>query len=82
LIFFVLSFFRSSGRFGRPLALRPIPSGSNSAAWLYQDLVTIPGTTYTVSFAYVSGFPNSQIEAQALTGVELQVLWGPSATRL
>jgi hypothetical protein len=47
-----------------------------AGSWLYQDLTTVPGTRYTLTFYYAPG--------SALGGgnAELQVLWGPSATPL
>jgi hypothetical protein len=51
--------------------ITPAPGGG---AWFYQDLPTVPGTTYTLTFYYEPG-PGSG-------AAELQVLWGPSATQL
>ena len=51
-----------------------IAPDSGTGGWLYQDLTTVPGSQYTLTFYYAPG-----------TGVgnaELQVLWGPSATAL
>lgn len=75
------NFFANTGCVGTP-CIAPDSSVTPGAAWLYQDLVTVPGTTYTVSFAYASGLGSSEITSQALTGVELQVLWGPSSIPL
>lgn len=52
-----------------------IPDPSAVGSWIYQDLATSAGATYTLSFQYEPG----------LGGVgrtEMQVLWGDSATPL
>jgi hypothetical protein len=47
-----------------------------TGGWLYQDLATVPGTQYTLTFYYAPG------SASGGGSAELQVLWGPSATPL
>lgn len=53
--------------------ISPDPSGSG--AWLYQDLATVPGATYTLSFFYFPGTGGGGT-------IELQALWGPSGSPL
>jgi hypothetical protein len=53
--------------------ITPAPGGG---AWLYQDLPTTPGATYTLTFWYFPGPSGGDNIA------ELQVLWGPTATQL
>jgi len=47
-----------------------------NGSWLYQDLATVPGTQYMLTFYYAPG------SATGGGSAELQVLWGPSATPL
>jgi len=47
---------------------------SGVGAWLYQDLATVSGATYALTFYFTPGLGSS--------GAEFQVLWGPSATPL
>ena len=51
-----------------------IAPAPGSGAWLYQDLATTVGATYTLTFYYYPG-PGTY-------GTELQVLWGASGTQL
>jgi hypothetical protein len=53
-----------------------IAPDSGTGGWLYQDLATVPGTQYTLTFYYAPG------GAAGGGNAELQVLWGPSATPL
>jgi len=60
------------------------------ASWIYQDLATTPGSTYTLTFFFApgslgdgeGGLQFASIRPFDLTGIELQVLWGDSATPL
>ena len=52
--------------------IRPSPA---AGAYLYQDIATVPGTSYTLTFFY---FPGPAGGGSA----ELQALWGPTATPL
>jgi hypothetical protein len=54
-----------------PACIAPAPGGG---AWLYQDLITVPGMTYTLTFYYFPG--------PSTGGEELQVLWGATSTPL
>lgn len=49
------------------------PDPSAGGAWVYQNLATVPGQRYNLTFYYNPGGPGP---------AELQVLWGPSATPL
>jgi len=51
-----------------------ITPAPGAGAWFYQDLATVPGTTYTLTFYYAPGSSGGS--------AELQVLWGPTATQL
>jgi len=53
-----------------------IAPSPGAGGWLYQDLATVPGTPYTLTFHYAPG------GATGGGSAELQVLWGPSATPL
>jgi len=80
------SFFANTGCVSTA-CIAPDSSGSGSAAWVYQDLATINGGIYNLSFAYASGNQGGvgatlAGNATALTGVVLQVLWGDSAIPL
>jgi hypothetical protein len=54
-----------------PACITPAPG---SGAYVYQDLVTVVGAQYTLTFYY---FPGPGTGA-----AELQALWGPTATQL
>jgi hypothetical protein len=78
------SFFAETGCVGTT-CIAPDSDTSGAAAWLYQDLATVNGGTYSLSFAYASGNAGvgaGSVGSLAFTGVELQVLWGDSATPL
>ena len=47
---------------------------SPTGGWMYQDIPTTPGTSYTLTFYYAPGTGSG--------GAELQVLWGPTSTPL
>ena len=47
---------------------------SGVGAWFYQDLATVNGATYTLSFYFSPGSGGA--------GAELQVLWGPTSVPL
>ena len=53
-----------------------IAPDSGTGGWLYQDLATVPGTQYTLTFYYAPG------SATGGGSAELQVLWGPTGTPL
>jgi hypothetical protein len=74
------SFFANTGCVGTT-CISPDSDTSGFAAWLYQDLNTVNGATYSLSFAYASG-NSAALGSLAFTGVELQVLWGDSAIPL
>ncbi len=54
------------------------PDPGNHGAYLYQDLTTVPGAQYTLTFYYAPGLNAGPPPPYA----ELQVLWGPSASAL
>ena len=47
---------------------------SGTGAWLYQDLATVSGSSYTLSFYFAPG--------TGASGAELQVLWGATSVPL
>lgn len=53
-----------------------IAPDSGTGGWLYQDLTTVAGAQYTLTFYYAPG------SATGGGSAELQVLWGPTATPL
>ena len=63
---FAGTYYASTGCVGAPCITNDIGAGSPVGSWLYQDLSTSIGTTYTLSFEFSS----------AGTPMELQVLWG------
>jgi hypothetical protein len=67
--------FASTGCNGS-LGATCIAPDPGAGAWLYQDLTTVPGASYTLTFYYA---PGSSVGGGA---AELQVLWGPSTTPL
>ncbi|HEV2200289.1 MAG TPA: hypothetical protein VGR73_10750 [Bryobacteraceae bacterium] len=85
------TYFAETGCAGAPCIS---PDSNLSGAWFYQDLATSPGATYTLTFFYApqEGAPAAPLiikrlaartRAQVITPpVEIQVLWGPSATPL
>jgi len=68
------------------------PDSNGSGAWLYQDLTTALGATYTLTFFYTPEPPGgagarkpllaAPAPAPLTPAIELQVLWGPSGSPL